>query len=138
MFLVERTKNSRFTWSIAAVFRILRRLPVIRATLFGGTPRLFDEGSLMDVCLAWNRKNFHRYLPVDMNVLPRRGLLHVTLCGHEGVRPIVLRHTKVGAWANRMRYTTRLNIAAFVFILSVEWCHTPNFENLGGLDGARR
>lgn len=88
----------------------------------------------MDICMQWRRRNFRMEIPSDMNVLMKRGLLHVTLCAHEGVRPHFLRRSKGrGILLWRERYTNRLLIGFAVAILAIEWCHTANTEVLSQL-----
>lgn len=122
----------RFQWNLRVLVPLLRRT-LLEPTILGDTPRSFEWGDLMDVCATWRRKNWTPDLPI----LKSRGLVHVTLCSHEGVRPFILKnkHYQRGIWTYRGKYTRSLSIAAFVFILQIEWCHTPNFEKLeGGLN----
>jgi hypothetical protein len=125
--------STRFTWNAIALLGVLRRWPIIRETIVGADPRPFDEGAFLELCLGWNRKTHQRHIPTDMNVYAWRGPVHATLCAHESCRPVIAKLTKGrGWWFYRGRYTWRLNLAAFTFVLALEWCHTKNFERLDG------
>lgn len=110
----------------------------------------------MDVCAQWTSKlwagQFNR-------LYTRRGLLHVTLCGHEGLRAYWRRRAEISlrrrptarSWTETVvatllaggveilshKYTRRLNAFFFTFCLSIEWCWKPSVEKVDPNEAAR-
>lgn len=115
----------------------------------------YKEGDAMNVCAQWSSKNWAGQL-VPLHT--RRGLLHITLCGHEGLRAVVAKQTanvlrsrsktardrwsKVlavsGVAFHSYKYTRRINLFFFMFCLSIEWCYKPSIERVDPNDVARR
>lgn len=133
--------------------------PAVFATILGRaiTRRIrpYHEGLPMDVCAQWTSRRW----PGQglASVYMRRGLLHVTLCGHEGVRPVAVRGIKAavkmrpksyregllkacavnGIFYSGFKYTRRISIFFFTFCLSIEWCWKTSIEKVDVMEVGR-
>lgn len=131
----------------------IRPLGTITRRIITGRRRALREGELMDVCAQWHSKNWHPNFPI----YHRRGMLHVTLCAHEGLRTFILTHTRRlatrkpgpgestilrwlaihGVLYSPLKYSRRISFFFFAFCLSVEWCWKVAIEKVDVADVMR-
>lgn len=117
--------------------------------------RPLDEGEPMDVCAQWRSK--HWAGQGGPRLYMQRGLLHITLCAHDGLRAVILRRMRSAAFSrpaswsevvqktlaingvfiSTFKYTRRISIFFFMFCLSIEWVAKVSVEKVDAFEVGR-
>lgn len=120
------TKNNRL--DNARPIDLLRNGRGEEVTWMLKTFGVVDNPPIPKTLLRWTSREHKAHA----GVYSKRGLLHVTLYRYDRAFALMFIGQR-GVQLQRGETTSRLNLCALIFVLSIEWCTKANFEKVDPL-----